>query len=184
MSSTFTEFDVSDERKLRNSLIGLEDRVASGIYRKSKSCSDFVDASGLTNYFLVGGKALALRYLAGLDADAYTNIRVEDYWVKGKVYIELLYTGSNTTNNYSIDVIMTPVELDVAVDTTSTTITDNAVAPPGTVNFLQSVEFGPYDIDANDKFFTLEVERNGTVDTNSGDFYLMEARIRFYAERV
>lgn len=185
MPSTLTEFDVRDERKLRNSLVSIEERVADSLYRKSQGAAEFVDVDGTTQHFLVGDKALAVQFLAGLDATAYTNIRVEDYWVKGKLYVELLYSGgSDVVNNYKINVTVTPVDLEAAVDAAGTKISDAAVSPPGTTKFLKSVTFGPYSVDANDKFFTLEVEREGATDSNTGDLYLFESRVRYYAEKV
>lgn len=182
---SITQFDVQDDRKLRNSLNRVQEKTFDGIFNGFLGAGEFIDSTGSTGHILVGGKALALKYLSGADNSAEAMVRVDPNWIKGDLHVTIFYSGTSTSNNFKGKVHVTPIAVGEAVDSSETTVTEDLI-PPGTTKLLLSHLFNPFPMDANDSMFTIRVERAGTSESpaNSGDFYLFAIGWRFYASRI
>lgn len=180
--SGFTEFDVGDTRKLRNSLDGLSEKVSASIYRLYVGANEFA-LQGSATQSIIGNVTPVVSFATGTaNQRAFANIIIEDYWVSGEVHVDLYYTGGNTSNDYSISVTLSPMKATDDISTAGTVVTDSSVSPPSVANELNKVTIKPFTIESTDSLFALRIRRN--VDSNAGDFRLVLTRLRFYASRV
>lgn len=183
---TLIHYDVSDADRVRNSLTTLSERLHHSLFRWFAAPGDFSLPDGKVDLSLVGSTTPCLQFPSGEDSAAYTVMSVNDYVVAGEMHVELLYTGTSTTNAFDISVAVTGLTDGALADAGTETVNDTSVAAPGAAKRVMLVTFSPFTVNQLDEAFTVKVQRNGSSESpaNSGDFRLLGMKLRFYASQL
>ena len=157
----------------------------ASLYKRWIPTPEWQWASGQVDQAPIGTGAQVLKLgkpASGETTGVIASVRIEEFWVKGKVRLTLYYSGNNDTGAYAINVNVLVIEDDGDIAGTPVTVVDT-LAAPSAANMLTTAVVSSFDVDANDEVLFIKFERVYSGDVNAGNLYLLGGMLQFWPDR-
>jgi len=157
----------------------------ANLYKRWIPISEWQWASGQVDQAPIGTAGQVLKMgkpASGKTTSVIASVRIEEFWVKGKVRLTLYYSGNNNSGVYAINAKVLVVEDDGDIGGTPVAVADT-LDPPSASDMLTTAVVSDFDVDANDEVLFIRFERVFSGDVNEGNLYLLGGMLQFWPTR-